>query len=336
MDFETRERLFGTHNAFHDPFVAGATASVLALLLIAPLAIVLLSRLSKPSETLKKELWARYFSWLILVPLIAGPILLGAAYAMVAVGILSLLCYREYARATGLFRERSISVVVVVGIILITLASLDNWYELFTALWILTVGLIAAIAIIADRPSGYVQRVGLGVLGYMLFGAGLGHLGFFGNDPQYRRLLIWILLCVELNDIFAYICGKSFGKKKLAPHTSPNKTVGGAFGALVLTTILSASLARIVFAGTDLAQWHHLLIMGLIISVLGQLGDLMLSSIKRDIGIKDMGSTFPGHGGVLDRFNSLLLVSPAIFHYVGYFIGVGWFEQTHIFSHWFL
>ena len=197
--------------------VAGATVSVLMLLVAAPLAIALLSRLGNPSEMIRKELWARYFSWLILVPLMAAPILLGAAYAMVAVGILSLLCYREYARATGLFRERSISAVVVVGIILITLASLDNWYELFTALWPLTVGLIAAIAILADRPSGYVQRVGLGVLGYMLFGAGLGHLGFFGNDPQYRRILIWILLCVELNDIFAFICGKSFGRKKLAP-----------------------------------------------------------------------------------------------------------------------
>jgi phosphatidate cytidylyltransferase len=260
-------------------------------------------------------------------------VLLGAAYAIVAVGVLSLLCYREYARATGLFRERAISIVVVLGICLLTFASLDNWYAFFTALWPLTVGLIAAVAILADSPSGYVQRVGLGVLGFMLFGSCLGHLGFFGNDPNYRKIMVWILLCVELNDVFAYICGKSFGKRKLAPHTSPNKTIGGALGAVVLTTTLAACIGSVVFSNTILAQWRHLLIMGIMISVLGQFGDLLLSSVKRDVGIKDMGSTFPGHGGVLDRFNSLLLVSPAIFHYVGYYLGIGWHEQMRIFSH---
>ncbi len=206
MTPETRERLFGTHSAFHDPFVARTTLAVVVLLAIAPVIIALLSKTGKTTGRLQKDLWDRYFSWLVLAPLIVGPILLGAGYAIVAVGILSLLCYREYARATGLFRERAISIVVVVGIILVTFSSLDNWYSLFTALWPLTVALIAAVAILADQPAGYIQRVGLGVLGFMLFGACLGHLGFFGNDPRYRRIMFWILLCVELNDVFAYIC----------------------------------------------------------------------------------------------------------------------------------
>jgi phosphatidate cytidylyltransferase len=297
------------------------------LLVIAPLVIAVIAKVRGIGDQLRRDLWIRYFSWLVLAPLMVLPVLLGSHFAIVAVGLLSLICYREYARATGLFREKLISLVVVIGIILVTYSSLDNWYGLFVSLWPLMVGLIAIVAILADRPEGYIQRVGLGVFGFMLFGACLAHFGFSANHQLYRRIMIWLLLCVELNDVFAYICGKTFGRRKLAPHTSPNKTVGGSLGALVLTTVLATFLAQRAFQGTVLSAWPHSVFMAATISVLGQLGDLLLSSIKRDVGIKDMGRAFPGHGGFLDRFNSLLLVSPAIFHYVKYFLDEGWNEK---------
>ncbi len=74
----------------------------------------------------------------------------------------------------------------------------------------------------------------------------------------------------------------------------------------------------------------HLAILGMLISVLGQFGDLMLSSIKRDLGIKDMAATIPGHGGLLDRFDSIILVAPAVFHYINYFVGVGKNQVSNI------
>lgn len=86
----------------------------------------------------------------------------------------------------------------------------------------------------------------------------------------------------------------------------------------MLTTILTVVLGRFAFAGTAVANPAHLLALGLLIGAGGQLGDLMLSAIKRDLGIKDMAATLPGHGGLLDRFDSLLLVAPAVFYYVGY------------------
>jgi phosphatidate cytidylyltransferase len=175
-----------------------------------------------------------------------------------------------------------------------------------------------------------VQRVGLAVLGYMLFGAGLAHLGYMANDPNYRPIVLLLLTAVALNDVAAFTCGKLIGGRKLLPATSPNKTVSGAVGALIVTTTLVAFVGGQIFAGTPMAAPHWLILFGMLVSAGGQLGDLMLSSIKRDIGIKDMGVVLPGHGGILDRFNSLLLVAPAAFHFIGYFVGFGLAQPARV------
>jgi phosphatidate cytidylyltransferase len=151
-----------------------------------------------------------------------------------------------------------------------------------------------------------------------------------GNDSDYRPIVLIVLFAVELNDVFAFVCGKLLGKRKLARHTSPNKTLEGAVGALVLTTTFVALVSRPLFVGTPMDSTVAVIGLGAIIAVGGQFGDLMLSSIKRDLGIKDTGATLPGHGGLLDRFDSLILVAPAVFHYVGYLVGFGITEQTRI------
>lgn len=323
MSPEARDRLFGAQHAFDHPVTLVVTLAVASLLLLTPVVIWLLVRLGRIDSKLRAELMLRFWSWMVLTPLIVIPILLGAAWTILGIGTLSLLCYREYARATGLFREKAVSLVVVLGIVAVTFTELDHWYRLFVAMVPFTVGVIAMVAILRDQPQGYIQRVALGVLGLVLFGSCLGHLGYLANDRNYRPMLILILLSVELNDVFAFMVGKSLGKRKLAPNTSPKKTVAGAVGALVLTTLLVIGVGSVVFQGTVLASLVHLVILGVLVSVLGQFGDLMLSSIKRDLGIKDMAATIPGHGGLLDRFDSVILVAPAVFHYINYFLGVG-------------
>lgn len=329
---ESRDRLFGLSHAFDSEVTLVVTCLVGSLLALAPVVIWGLARLGRIDHKLKKELTTRYLSWLVITPLILVPILLGAAWTILGIAILSLLCYREYARATGLFRDKAISAVVVVGILARSFAELDHWYRLFVALVPFTVGMIAIVAILRDKPEGYIQRVALGVLGYLLFGSCLGHLGYLANDLNYRPVLIMIFLSVELNDVFAFITGKLFGKRKLAPNTSPKKTVAGSVGALILTTLLVMALGSMVFRGTRLAGHGFLAFMGILISILGQFGDLMLSSIKRDLGIKDMAATIPGHGGLLDRFDSIILVAPGVFHFINYFIGVGVDQVPHIFT----
>ncbi len=319
----TAERLFGFHHAFDHPVVLWITLGIGALLALTPAAVFTLTATKIAAPPLGAELWRRYLSWLVIAPLLVVPVLLGAAWTIGAVTVFSLLCFREYARATGLFRERTITLTVVLGIFAVNLAALDHWYGLFVALFPLFVGLITVITIFHDRPQGFIQRVALAVFAFMLFGCALSHLGYMANDWDYRPRLLLVLLAVQMNDVFAYIAGKSLGRRKLAPNTSPSKTLAGALGAAVLTTALVLALGPYAFHGTVVARTGHLVLLGLIMSIVGQLGDLTLSSIKRDLGIKDMAATIPGHGGFLDRFNSLLFVAPAVFHYVSYFVGFG-------------
>src|SRR5216117_1880048 len=165
MNNATWQRLFGFRHAFDDPVALVLTLAVAALLLLAPLLIFSTTRAAKSTAEKRKELWDRYRSWIWLALCILIPILAGAFWTILAVAILSFLCYREYARITGLFRERTISFIVVIGILLVTFAVLDNWYRFFLALFPLTIGSIASAALIADQPKGYIQRVGLAVFG---------------------------------------------------------------------------------------------------------------------------------------------------------------------------
>jgi phosphatidate cytidylyltransferase len=236
--------------------------------------------------------------------------------------VLSQLCYREYARATGIFREKSIGLSVIIGICLVFFAVIDNYPRLFFATPVLGIGLIAIATIPQDRPNGFIQRVALGVTGYLFFGFSFGYLGLMTSDPLYRPLILLLFLGVELNDIFAYCSGRFFGGRKLVPITSPGKTVSGALGAVVLTTGMILLLGHFVmFPGTPMDRWSMLLILGGGISVFGQFGDLLLSSIKRDIGIKDLGHLLPGHGGLLDRFDSLVIITPLYYHFLSLVLG---------------
>ncbi len=319
--------IFGWH-----PVTFWIVAGLTSALLVTPLIFLALGAAGRLTPALKTDLWTRYRSWLFLVPLMIVPVLLGRLPAVIGVGLLAIFCYREFARAVGLFRQRAISAVVALGILLVTFAVADRWPGLFTALASLIVSLIVIVALFADEPRGYIQRVALGMFAFVLFGICLGHLGYFANFPLGQPMLLAILLCVEANDIFAYCTGKVFGRRKLAPQTSPNKTIGGALGALILTSALFAWLLHCIAPGTPIDTPVHLLTLGVLLSLTGQWGDLVMSSIKRDLGIKDMAATIPGHGGLLDRFDSLIFVGPALYHYLKYFGGIDLATGARVFT----
>jgi phosphatidate cytidylyltransferase len=141
---------------------------------------------------------------------------------------------------------------------------------------------------------------------FLLRDSHLGHdVGLF--------FTIMVLACVFLNDTGAYFAGKNLGKKKLAPTISPNKTWEGFWGGLA-TAWVTACLVNLVFQ-SHFSYWHCLAI-GTLVAVFGTLGDLLESLIKRDAKIKDSGTFFPGHGGVLDRLDSILFSFPVVYYYL--------------------
>ena len=321
--------MVGLGGALQQPGVVMLLAVAGGLLVVAGAVIAALSAAGVVKGALRGELIKRTVAWAVMAPIVVVPVLFGKLPTVVLVTLISLLCYREFARATGLFREKLMSALVVVGIVLFNFAALDHWYDMFLALAPLSVVVIAAAAILKDEPKGYIQRVGLACLSVLLFGGCLAHLSYLANDRDFRGPMLLLLLAVAVNDVFAFCVGKTIGGAKLAPNTSPGKTVSGAVGAVALTTITGAVLGSFVFT-SELGTWRHLIVMAMLVSVAGILGDLTISSVKRDVGIKDMGVVIPGHGGVLDRCNSLLLAAPAIFHYIGYVRGVGLDQATRV------
>lgn len=317
----TTNHLFDNSDIFAHPVTRVGVITAGAALLLTPLANFILLRAKLMGNLTGADVWKRYFTWLLLAPVMIGTLLLCPAAAITGVTIMSLLCNREFSKATGQFRERVLAAIVILGIVAVGFANLDNWPGLLAALPPLTITAVAVAAVLPDRPNRYIQRVAVAAFGFLFFGSGLGHLGLIANDPNYRPILVLLVMSAQLSDIAAYCFGKAFGKSKLFPNTSPNKTLAGHVGALLTIAPLSAFAAHYVFKDTALDDLLRLGTLGLIIAIGAQLGDLVLGSMKRDIGIKDMASTLPGHGGFLDRFNSLLVIAPAAFHFINHFDG---------------
>jgi len=133
------------------------------------------------------------------------------------------------------------------------------------------------------------------------------------NGSKY----VWLVYIIAFgSDTFAYFTGKLFGRRKLYPQVSPNKTIEGAIGGIVGCTIISI----LYFNYLSINKLIYIIIFSICASVFSIVGDLSASKIKREFGIKDFGNLLPGHGGILDRFDSVLFVAPVVYYFVSYFI----------------
>ena len=280
---------------------------------------------------LKRELgpiWKTYRSWLVMAAIGLLVVFAGHMAFIGGVTLLSIFGFKEFARVSGLYRDWWMTGAVYAGIVAVGVASFvpqprgqepgSGWYGLFVALPVFAIALILLIPILRNRARGELQKMSLSIVGFIYIGWMFGHLGFLANAVNAYGFLCYVIFATELNDVSAFTFGRLFGRHPLRSEISPNKTWEGALGAMAVSMILPWLLRfSFPFFGTT-----QLILTGLIVGLGGLLGDLSISVIKRDIGTKDMGAAIPGHGGILDRIDSLVYVAPLFMHMAGYYYGL--------------
>ena len=175
---------------------------------------------------------------------------------------------------------------------------------------------VFAESIFRAKVAGELLVVTLKLTGILTIGWALGyHLILLRNAEPIGRQIIFLLAgIVWCSDTGAYLVGRTFGKHKLGTPVSPRKTIEGTIGGLVVGTLTSFLLSMLLLKGT--LSWGHAVFIGLLLSVLGQLGDLSASLMKRTAGVKDSGQVIPGHGGFIDRCDSLIFSTPVLYYYL--------------------
>ncbi len=240
---------------------------------------------------------------LILVVNIGGPLL------SISLLVLSLIGIREFFNAEKNLGVKPYYNVGYLGCLIIFFADIFPIVE--RDLVITSVLIIMLITLLFGKEKSTVD-IGITLFGIMYIPFMLFHISYF-EGTKY----IWLVFLIAFGtDTFAYFAGNLFGKHKLSPKISPNKTIEGSIGGIIGSLTITIIYALLV----NLSPIWKLVIMSILTSVISQMGDLVASKIKRITGIKDFGKLMPGHGGVLDRFDSIILAAPVIYYFVRYFL----------------
>jgi len=283
--------------------------------------------------------WKRVATAVVLIPFVVGIVLWGStAIVSLAVGLVTVLALFEYfalGEAIGhrayRFWTASCALLIIYLQWLTTVINGTKMGGFVYASWELKVGVyltrlmphaedavflfvlgIAVITLFTRRPLvETLPAAGISSSGLILVAFPLSYaVRLHGAGTQGPAMLLFAMVIIWVGDTAAYFVGRSFGKYKLAPHLSPKKTWEGTIASFVGSLIVA-----VVFARYMTVPLGHLLGMAAVGNVAGQVGDLLESAYKRSAGIKDSGSILPGHGGVLDRIDALILAIPVVWYY---------------------
>jgi len=260
----------------------------------------------------------------IIVALIFGPLIilisyLGGYWLFGMVMLFALIGIVEFMIGSGIKANMPpfwLTLFFTAGLLYVSMLQSMSWGLIVFAGYFIALGIITAVRNIA--PSELFKQQS-----FLIWG--VAYIGLLYPFVYHVRQLTeiggdWMLFMLGtlwLSDTLAMFVGKAFGKRKLAPTVSPNKTVAGFVGGMSGGIIVALILGFWRLSGVE---WPVLIASGILVSLVGQIGDLVESCWKRAIGIKDSSAIIPGHGGVLDRFDSLLFAAPILYLFLNYFV----------------
>lgn len=266
----------------------------------------------------------RLITGFIIGALVFSAIILGGPFLLTLILAFIIIATKEYAdilRNKGFLPFFKFILVISVSMLLISASGYDNLIPL-----VLIAGTIGSfLAVLFRGRQPYIANVATTILGFLIawlpchvflirqMGPEVELFGITFRQGLY--FLVFIFFVILLTDIGAYFFGTRFGKHKLSPVISPKKSVEGAVYGGISAIIVGLIIGKLI--GISL---YHSFVLALIVTVMAQLGDLSESLIKRDAGVKDSGTSLPGHGGFLDRADSYLFSVPVAYYYIKYFI----------------
>lgn len=303
------------------PNTLWSIAAIFSLLIVATLVVFALKR-GNPEKDYT-ELTQRINSWWVMAGVFSVAIALSRNVSIAFFGLVSFLALKEY---LSLIPTRRADRRVLFWAYLTIPAQYfwigQAWYGMFIVfIPVYAFLLLPMRMVIIGETREFLRAVGTLHWGLMTTVFSISHVAYLLVLPAEKNpgaggagLVLFLVVLTQLNDVSQYIWGKSFGKHKVIPKVSPNKTWEGLIGGVATTTLLALILSQWL---TPLLWWQALLA-GLIIGGAGFVGDVTISSLKRDIGVKDSGGLLPGHGGILDRIDSLTYTAPLFFHFIYY------------------
>ena len=267
----------------------------------------------------------RIISALVALPLLIIFIVLGglplkiAAVAVALIGLYEL--YKAFGGAIKPVHFIGFAAAVIYMMFIEKIIYTASMFNVFVTLLLLSI----LVYVVMTRKIENTRDAVITFFGFFYVCFLISHV-YLVREYTYGKLLIWLVFLSSFGcDIGAYFSGMLFGKHKLIPELSPKKTVEGAIGGIIVAVTLCVVYGVIIDAKNDLAGVNIILlclIVGFIGSIFSQIGDLAASAMKRYVGIKDFGKIMPGHGGVLDRFDSVLFTAPVVYYTMFYLITV--------------
>ncbi len=270
---------------------------------------------------------ARIKAWWVMVLVIGLAFLFGKPGVILLFAFISFFALREFLTLTY---TRSADYLALVGAFFVVLPLqyalvYVGWYGLYSIFVPVYVFLLLPILeVIAGDTKRFLERMAKIQWGLLICVFCISHvpalltLNIPGYEDRNLLLIAFLVIVVQSSDVLQYVWGKLFGKHKIAPEVSPSKTVEGLLGGILSATALGSALWWI----TPFNVWQAAL-MSLAITVMGFFGGLVMSAIKRDRGVKDWGTLIEGHGGMLDRLDSVVFAAPIFFHLTRYWWAVG-------------